>query len=379
MHFFDVLFLWVIFFEVFFLTRQYLGLFVYILLVGDDMGRHMSLKNPKRRRRFWRMKVFIFLFFIYIGFSATFYYSVRRQRKISNEEFINLLVSTGNANILSRYQTTNLVNATMKFLFQIDFRNPKTILNSSILRYVGGGEEKKKIQLEYNDDYSNMEELKGVSDYIEDPNPSTQSSPIIYLYNSHQLENYANHNLDIYGITPNVMMASYVLRENLSKLGISSLVEETNMSDVLASKGWNYSRSYDVSRISLLEKKKQYTSLKYFIDLHRDSVDKKYTTTQIGDKNYAKILFVVGQDYSGWEENYRVALSMNQMFDRYYPGLSRGIMLKTGLKVNGVYNQDVSVNTLLFEVGGVDNDIEEVYHTVSAMADVLARYVKGER
>ena len=274
---------------------------------------------------------------------------------------------------------TNLVNATMKFLFQIDFRNPKTILNSSILRYVGGSEEKKKIQLEYNDDYSNMEELKGVSDYIEDPNPSTQSSPIIYLYNSHQLENYANHNLDIYGITPNVMMASYVLRENLSKLGISSLVEETNMSDVLASKGWNYSRSYDVSRISLLEKKKQYTSLKYFIDLHRDSVDKKYTTMQIGDKNYAKILFVVGQDYSGWEENYRVALSMNQMFDQYYPGLSRGIMLKTGLKVNGVYNQDVSVNTLLFEVGGVDNDIEEVYHTVSAMADVLARYVKGER
>ena len=86
-----------------------------------------------------------------------------------------------------------------------------------------------------------MDELKDVSDYINDPNPTSINNPIIYLYNSHQLENYSSENLDIYGITPNVLMASYLLRENLNKLGISTIVEEANMSEILSTNSWNYS------------------------------------------------------------------------------------------------------------------------------------------
>ncbi len=341
--------------------------------------KKMSLKNPKKAKRRRKIKFLFYSIFIYLSFSYTFYYSVRNQKKVSNEEFINLLVTTGNANILSHYKATNLVNATMKFLFGIDFRHPKTILNSSILKYGSLDDEKTKtINLEYNDDYSNMDELKKVSDYIRDPSPKNMDNPIIYIYNSHQLENYSNDNLDIYGITPNVMMVSYVLRENLSKLGISSLVEEANMSEILSSNGWNYSYSYQASRKLMEEKKKKYPTLKYFIDLHRDSVDKEYTTVSIQNQSYAKILFVVGKDYSTWEKNYQLAVTLNSLFDKYYPGLSRGIMLKTGIKVNGVYNQDFDSNTLLFEVGGTMNTVEEVYHTSSAMADVLGKYLNGE-
>ena len=61
-----------------------------------------------------------------------------------------------------------------------------------------------------------LEELKKISSYIEDPNPVDIDNPIIYIYNSHQLENYNNTNLDIYGITPNVLMASYLLKEKLN-------------------------------------------------------------------------------------------------------------------------------------------------------------------
>lgn len=354
----------------------------YIFILGDKMAhKKMNLKNPKKRKFFRRIKLLFYLTLIYLGFSYAFYFSMKQNKKISNEEFINLLISTGNANILSKYKTTNLVNTTMKFLFQIDFQNPKTILNGSILKY---GNEKfrnktKTISLEYNDDYSDMEDLKKVSDYIQDPNPKTTTSPIVYLYNSHQLENYSNENLDIYGITPNVMMVSYVLRENLSKLGISAIVEEANMSDILAANQWNYSYSYQASRKLMEEKKKQYPTLKYFIDLHRDSVEKKYTTATINNKNYAKVLFVVGKDYPNWEENNKVATNLNALFEKYYPTLSRGIMQKTGLKVNGVYNQDFSQNTLLFEVGGMENSVEEVYNTASAIADILSKYIKGEK
>ncbi len=343
--------------------------------------KKMNLKNPKKKKKFTKIKILFYVTLIYVGFAYTFYYSLKTSKTISNEEFINLLVSTGNANILSKSKTTNLVNATMKFLFQIDFRNPSTILNSSILKFgkeSKGKEKTKTISLEYNDDYSNMEELKSISDYIEDPNPKKTEEPILYIYNSHQLENYSSANLDIYGITPNVMMASYVLRENLEKLGIHSIVEEGNMSDILASKGWNHAQSYQVSRSLMEEKKSKYSTLKYFIDIHRDSVAKNYTTASIGGQNYAKVLFVVGKDHAAWESNLNFANQINALIGKYYPGLSRGIMQKTGANVNGIYNQDFSPNCLLIETGGVDNTIEEVYHTMNALADVLHKYIKGE-
>ena len=338
--------------------------------------KHMKLKNPHAKRKFVKLRIFFYLFIIYLGFSYTFYYSFRNTKRISNEEFINILVRTGNANILNKYQLPNLVNTTMNLVFHIDFTSPSTLLNTSILKYGLVKHENKKISLEYNDDYSNMEDLKSISDYIGDPNPKEMKAPILYLYNSHQLENYSNNNLEVYGITPNVMMATYVLREKLVELGIPTIVEDANMSDILSRNGWNYSYSYQASRGLIEDKKKNYSSLKYFIDIHRDSVGKASTTVNINNINYAKVLFVIGLDYSGWESNYQFAEKIHQMIEESYSGLSRGMMKKTGMNVNGVYNQDISPYCILIEVGGVENTIEEVYQTMNVLANVLAKYIK---
>ena len=152
----------------------------------------MNLKKRKKKRT--RLKIIFYLTLMYLGFAYSFYYSFKEKESISNEEFINILVSTGNANILNEYKTTNLVNKTMNYLLKIDLNNPISLLDSSIFKY-GKKETIKEISLEYNDDYSNLDELKDVSDYIEDPNPTNITEPIIYLYNSHQLENYSNENL----------------------------------------------------------------------------------------------------------------------------------------------------------------------------------------
>ena len=53
-------------------------------------------------------------------------------------------------------------------------------------------------------------------------------------------------------------------------------------------------------------------------------------------------------------------------------------MLKEGINVNGIYNQDISSNSVLIEVGGVDNTIEEVYNTMNAIANILYKHIKGE-
>ena len=337
------------------------------------MGKKIKLKKKKKRK----FKKIVFMIIIYLSFSYTFYYMVKDNKMVTNEEFINILVSSGNANILNKYKATSVINGTMKFFLNIDFTNPISIFNASVLRYgyVNKTKDKETISISYNDDYSDMNELKKVSDYIRDPNPREINNPVLYLYNSHQLENYNSGELNIYGITPNVLMLSYIIREKLDKLGVSTVVEDANMSSILEKNKWDYSYSYKVSRELMLSKMKKYSSLKYYIDIHRDSVNRDISTIKIGNKDYAKILFVVGQDYSTWQNNYNFAVKLNNIIDNNYKGLSRGIIKKTGINVNGVYNQDVSYNCILIEVGGYQNTIDEVYNTAGILADVLNKYI----
>lgn len=337
--------------------------------------KKMILKSKKKKKKL-KLKYLIYMTIIYLVFSYTFYYMIKDNNTISNEEFINILVTSGNANILTKYKTTNLVNNTMKFLLNIDFTNPTSILNTSILKIGANPQKEETISIEYNDDYSNMEDLKEVSDYISDPNPTNTNNPIIYLYNTHQLENYSNENLDIYGITPNVQMASYILREKLNSLGIQTIVEEANMSDILNKNSWDYSYSYQASRQLLQKAISTHKTLKYFIDLHRDSISRDLSTITINNKNYAKVLFVIGLDHNSWQPNYNFSNALNELINTNYKGLSRGILKKTGMNVNGIYNQDINPNCILIEIGGVDNTIEEVYNTMIALSDILSKYIK---
>lgn len=330
----------------------------------------MKLKGPSKKRVF---KSFIYIVIFYLVFSITFYYSLRNSNNISNTKFISFLLEGGNSHLLEDYKIIDIVNSSTKYLFNIDFKNPSTILNTGILK-----EKVSNIELMHNDDYSNLEELKKVSSYIEDPNPVDINNPIVYIYNSHQLENYNTANLDIYGITPNVLMAAYLLKEKLNSKGISTIVEDTNLTEFLAINGWDYANSYKASRIFILDKKNKYSSLKYFIDIHRDSVGRSSTTTNIGDKGYAKILFVVGLEHDNYKDNLKTSEGINSLVNKYYPGLSKGILKKEGIGVDGIYNQDISPNSILIEVGGVDNNIDEVLNTIEALSNVISYYINGE-
>jgi len=337
------------------------------------MIKKMKLKGkPKKIIR----KSFIYIIFIYIIFSITFYYSLKNSNIINNKSFINFLLSGGNSHMLNDYHLVDIVNKSTNFLLNIDFTKPTTILDTSILMY---GNNEIITEIEHNDDYSNLEELKKVSSYMEDPNPVDVNNPIIYIYNSHQLENYNSRNLDIYGITPNVLMASYLLKEKLNSKGLSTIVEDANLSEFLNLNGWDHSGSYKASRIFILDKKNKYSSLEYFIDIHRDSVSKTITTKEINGKSYARILFVVGLEHNNYKENLKTMEEINALTEKYYPGLSRGIYKKEGASVNGIYNQDISTKSILIELGGIDNNIDEVLNTTEAISDILYYYINGEK
>ncbi len=175
-----------------------------------------------------------------------------------------------------------------------------------------------------------------------------------------------------------MLLASYILRERLNDLDLPTIVETSNVTDILNAYGWKYGYSYKVSRMLLEEAKKNNPTLTYFIDLHRDAGSHSKTTMTIENKAYAKVLFVVGLDHDNYEPNLKLANKLNALFNKYYPSLSRGVITKSGKGVNGIYNQDFDPNAFLIEVGGQYNTIDEVTNTINAFSDILFKYIKGE-
>lgn len=205
------------------------------------------------------------------------------------------------------------------------------------------------------------------------------TEPIVYIYSTHSNEEYSYSKNNIYNITPTVKTASYILEDELKKLGINSIVESENTISILNSRNLEYKDSYKISRELLEKRKKEYNSLIYFIDIHRDSVKRNITTTIINDESYAKIMFVLGLENKTYQENKKVINEINDYLNLNYNGISRGIYEKKGSGVNGIYNQDFSNNTMLIEIGGIDNTIEEVSNSVKIIANSLYNYINNQK
>ena len=292
---------------------------------------------------------------------------ISNQKNISNSEFVRLLLAEGNPNFtVQKKEKKNFLDSFLS-LFHIDLVNPFQMIKSNYSYQ------------DYADNSSDEEEQPTGSEYVEDPYPEKEvTEPIVYLYNTHQLEEYKQENQESYNVTPNVMMLSYIVREKLNDKGIPTIVEENDVSAFLQANNWSYASSYKVTRLLLEDAKTKNPTLKYFIDLHRDSVSKSISTATINGKNYAKILFIIGLENPNYQENLTVTTTINNMLEEKYPGITRGIYKKEGKGVNGVYNQDFDKNTILFEVGGPENTIEEVLNTADAISTVLAEYIKGD-
>ena len=202
-----------------------------------------------------------------------------------------------------------------------------------------------------------------------------KESPIVYIYNSHQGEQYSYKYLEDYNIVPTVLTASYMLSEKLSNLGINTIVEENNILEYMNNHNLNHAGSYIASRYFIQEAMKKYNSIELYIDLHRDAIKHNDSYVKIDGKDYAKTLFVIGLENPKYQNNLNIVEKLNSIIVNKYPSLSRGIMKKQGYGVDGVYNQDLSSNVILIEIGGHENNIEEVNNTLDLISTVIKEYL----
>ena len=155
-----------------------------------------------------------------------------------------------------------------------------------------------------------------------------------------------------------------MLSEKLNNLGIHAIVEENNILEYMDKNNLDHSGSYIASRYYIEKAMEKYDSIDLYIDLHRDAISHNASYININGKDCAKILFVIGLEYSTYQNNLSIVEKINTIINNKYPNLSRGIMKKRGYGVNGVYNQDLASNVILIEIGGNENNIDEVNNTL---------------
>ncbi|MED0679778.1 stage II sporulation protein P [Aneurinibacillus thermoaerophilus] len=216
---------------------------------------------------------------------------------------------------------------------------------------------------------------------------STNGQKVFFIYNTHNRESWVHAvpkarkqndpNLAM-DSKVNVTLISKRLAQSLEKNGIGSSVGKTDFTGRLIDRHASYALSYAESLKTVKEVMTENRSLNYFIDIHRDSLRRDSTTVKINGKTYAQLHFVIGMRNKNWEKNQQFALKIHNAVEKKYPGLSKGIFGKKG--GNGEYNQSVSPNAILIEVGGVDNTLEECYRTADALGDAIAEiYWEAEK
>ncbi|MEH7236720.1 stage II sporulation protein P [Bacillus sp. JJ1562] len=202
----------------------------------------------------------------------------------------------------------------------------------------------------------------------------------VLIYHSHSFESY----LPLLGLAgdpdmdkavdskTNITTVGELLGKELEKYGVGAIVDTTNIGQELKKKGWSTTQSYAVSREIVQSAMASDSDIDFLIDIHRDGIRKDVSTVTIENKPYARIFFVVGSASKNFEQSYALAESLNKSIESQLPGISRGVVAKGYDQGNGVYNQDLAENSILIEIGGVDNDMKELKNTVEALAKVLS-------
>ncbi|RKP55186.1 stage II sporulation protein P [Cohnella endophytica] len=204
---------------------------------------------------------------------------------------------------------------------------------------------------------------------------TTAGRKVVFIYHSHNRESWYPElkpgNKDANSDTVNVTLVGKRLAKQLESLGLGTVQSSEDYASAVKGYNWNYSYKYSLQTVrAALASNKQ---LKFFFDIHRDSQRRKKTTATIKGKDYAQVYFIIGHKNPDWRENEAFANSIHEKLEKDYPGLSRGVWGKTAANGNGEYNQSVAPDSVLIEIGGVDNTLEECYRT----ADILAKTIAG--
>lgn len=205
-----------------------------------------------------------------------------------------------------------------------------------------------------------------------------EKKPVVYIYQSHNRESFfpelpeqrAYREQPPYSNTKNVTLVGKELSRALKEIDINSIHDKTDIDGILKQRGSYFPDSYKVSRENLQKVLAENDSIRMVFDIHRDSQKRSESTIEMNGQDYARIKFVVSKTSGNYETNKIFATQLHEQLEKLFPGLSVGVIEK-GIDPQNTYNQELHDNSVLLEVGGIDNTLEETYRSMDVFAQAL--------
>lgn len=196
--------------------------------------------------------------------------------------------------------------------------------------------------------------------------PLTLDAPLIAVYCTHSSEEYRGE-ARVPGGRGGVHTVAQKLTESLNALGLPSVYCDT----VHDYPDWDL--SYASSLASIQQLQAQYPSLQVFIDVHRDSQAPSVLATASG--NIARMMLVVGSNarlaHPNWKKNQAFAEQIQKALEARVPNVTRGVNVQQGR-----YNQHISDQAILVEMGSTANTTAEACASAELLAQALAAVLK---
>ncbi len=281
--------------------------------------------------------------------------------------------------LVNENQSRGVINSTLYALTSIDLHDPKTFLNAQIssMQHVS-----------YLTDYPssfnevNTSDKEGSSQgaFFSDREISyyegdieareallEKNSPLVVIYHTHTTESFRPTSGKDFteDLNLTVVRVAQELAQSLENDYGARVVHNKEIHDIPRS------RAYHEAVDTVKSLAKNYPEAALIIDLHRDGAAREATTTTIKGERVGRTLIVQGTNYKNWQENYQLALRLHEKSEELYPGLSRGIR-----KRNLVYNQDVHPHSILLEIGGHKNSLEEALRASTYVAEIIGEVLQ---
>lgn len=171
----------------------------------------------------------------------------------------------------------------------------------------------------------------------------------------------------------NMCAVGRVMADTLNAAGICTLHDET-LNDYPS-----YTGSYENSRAVVQRYLSQYPSIKVVLDVHRDAIEteggsRMAPVCTVNGRQAAQVMIICGCDNGGsvrlpgWRQNLRFAAAWERSMEGMYPGFTRPVLFSYRF-----YNQDLTTGSLLIEIGGHGNNLNEALYAGQLAANGLVQ------
>lgn len=175
----------------------------------------------------------------------------------------------------------------------------------------------------------------------------------------------------------NMCAVGRVMTDTLNAAGLNTLHDET-LNDYPS-----YTGSYSNSRAVVQQYLAQYPSIKIVLDVHRDAIETESGSRMapictVNGRQAAQVMIICGSDNGttvklpNWRQNLRFAAAWETAMEGMYPGFTRSTLLSYRF-----YNQDLTTGSLLIEIGGHGNNLNEALYAGQLAAQGLVEALKS--